>query len=102
MNCENIDGYCYVYDGKLYFTKQPTQVLTVTYDYIMIAPEIELATSPLFRSGFHNILAFGAAARFPILEQADKSMSYARDNQDLYDKQLQSMQMEDSNIKLAL
>lgn len=86
MNYENMDGYCYIYDGKLYFTKQPTQVLTVSFDYIKIAPDITLSTEPLFRSGLHNILAFGAAARFPILEQTDKNMSYSRENEVLFQK----------------
>ena len=67
----------------------------------MIAPDITAATSPLFRAGFHPILAYGAAARNDIMMLTDKNSSYQKENQRLYDETLQSMQLEDARLKLA-
>jgi len=97
------DGFCYVDipNSRLYFTLQPTAAEAVEYDYIKVAAALTTITSPLFRAGFHKIIPFGMAARFPSIEQADKATSYATSNQGLYQSILSDMAVEDAEIKLA-
>jgi hypothetical protein len=87
-NFVNGDGYCYVDipNSRLVFLKQPTTAQTITYDYKKVPDDILIGTSPLFRAGLHNVLAFGAAARFDNLQLTDKASSYQRENQSLFDK----------------
>ncbi len=96
------DGFCYLdmVNRRLYFTKQPTSVEAIEYDYIMVAPELELATSPIFRDGFHRVISYGMAARFNPIEITDKSTSYRRENYEEYLKLLSNMGLEDANLKL--
>lgn len=98
------DGYCYIdmVNQRLYFTKQPTSVESVEYDYIKIQDDLLAGTSPLFRAGFHPIIAYGMAAMFNTLEQTDKTISYQRENKKLYEDLLSSMALEDARIKLSL
>lgn len=101
----NQDGYCYidVPNSRLVFTLQPTSAKTVEYDYIKIAPDLDLVSSnPLFRAGFHPVIAYGMASRFNILEQSDKTTSYRRENLELYNQVLQGMALEDAKIKLSI
>lgn len=96
-------GYCYidVANNRLVFTKQPDEVKSVEFDYIVIAPALLFSTSPLFK-GFDNIISYGMAAKFNPIELTDKSASYQKENQIEYYKLLSDMRMEDANIKLAL
>lgn len=98
------DGFCYidVPTSRLYFTKQPTAAEAIEYDYIKIQDDLTDITSPLFRVGFHPIIAYGMAARFNTLEQSDKTNSYQRENKQMYDDVLHSMALEDAKIKLSL
>lgn len=98
------DGFCYLdmVNNRLYFTLQPTSAKAVEYDYIKVPTALTLSTSPVFRSGYHNVIAFGMAARFNNIEQTDKSISYQRENQALYRSMISDMAVEDANIKLAL
>lgn len=100
----NQDGYCYIdYPAqRLYFTLQPTSVKQVEFDYTKITPDLILTSSPLFRVGFHPVLAYGMAARFNPLELSDKSTSYRNENTALYLEQLSEMAMEDTKIKLSI
>ncbi len=103
-NYRNMSGFCYidVPNSRLVFTLQPTEAKSVEYDYIKIQEPLEDDTSPLFRSGFHVIIAYGMAAKFNNLEQTDKAVSYQRENTGLYNGVLSKMQMEDSKVKLSL
>lgn len=102
-NYRNQDGYCYidVPNQRLYFTLQPTSAQAIEYDYIKVAAAITTSTSPLFRSGYHKIIAFGMAAKFPAIEQSNKATSYGTDNKATYLSLLADMAVEDANIKLA-
>lgn len=99
----NVNGYCYIDipNQRLVFTLQPTSAQAVEYDYIKIATPITTSSSPLFREGYHKVISFGMAAKFPSIEQADKSTSYSPENQREYLRILSDMAIEDANIKLA-
>lgn len=96
------DGICYINipNSRLYFTKQPTSVKTVEFDYIKVAEELLADTEPLYR-GVDKIIMFGMAARFPSIEQADKGTSYSPENTRKYRDLLNDLAVEDANIKLA-
>jgi len=97
------DGFCYidVPNSRLVFTLQPTSTKTIEYDYVKVATALVLGASPIFRSGFHKVIMWGMAARFPSIEQADKTTSYAGDNRATYRSILSDMAIEDANLKLA-
>lgn len=97
------DGYCYIDipNMRLVFTKQPTEVKSVEFDYIIVAPALIYATSPLFR-GYENIISYGMAAKFNPIELTDKAVSYQKENQTEYYKLLSDMRMEDTLIKTQL
>lgn len=100
----NQDGYCYIDipNQRLYFTFQPVAAEPIEFDYIMIAPELDLVSSdPLFRAGFHKIIAFGMASDDSIIKQSDKAKSYQKDNLNRYQDILSDMAIEDANIKLS-
>lgn len=98
------DGFCYidVPNSRLVFTKQPISAESYEFDYVHIQPDLATNTSPLFRSGFHPIIAYGMAARFNNLEQTDKGNSYQKENQALYNEVLHSLALEDARIKLSI
>lgn len=102
-NHRDQDGYCYVDipNQRLYFTLQPTSAKAVEFDYIKVAAALTLATSPLFREGFHKVLAFGMAAKFPALEQSNKATSYGSENATTYGQLIIDMALEDAETKLA-
>lgn len=103
-NYRDADGFAYIDipNARLVFTKQPTTAQAIEFDYKKIPAAILAATSPLFRTSFHSVLAYGAAARFDTLQLTDKSQSYQRENMMLYEKQLESMRLDDARIKLSL
>lgn len=95
---------CYidVPNQRLYFTKQPTTAESVEFDYIKRATDITTATEPLFNDAYHEIIAYGMAAKFdPIQLTAKDSTNYMGENMRQYLSILQQMQMEDAYIKLA-
>lgn len=96
-------GFAYidVPNARLVFTKQPTSVQAVEYDYICVHTALTTSTGPLFRSGFHKIIAFGMAAKFAPIEQTDKSTSYQKENKAAYDNLLSDLAVEDAQLKLA-
>lgn len=98
------DGFCYVDipNSRLYFTRQPTAVKAVEYDYIKVAADLTLASTPLFRAGYHPIIAYGMAARFNNIEVTDKANSYQRENMKMYADALTTMATEDAKIKLSI
>ena len=101
-NYYNINNYCYIdlVNSRLYFTVQPTLAESVTYTYIKVAPDVTVSTSPIFRAGFHNIIAYWMAANFNVLQMTDKAQSYRMENLQLYNDTLLNMQMEDAHQKL--
>ena len=104
-NYRDQSGFCYIDipNQRLVFTLQPTEVKDIEYDYIKIAPDLDITSSdPLFRDGFRRMLAYGMASRFPSIEQADKTTSYARENLGQYLNILSAMRQEDAEIKLSL
>jgi len=100
----NQNGFCYIDipTQRLYFTLQPTTAKAIEYDYIKIPTVLTTSTSPLFREGFHKIIAYGMAARFNPIELSDKSTSYMRENTGRYLEILSDMRIEDANIKLSI
>lgn len=96
-------GYCYidVPNGRLVFTKQPTDAEAIEYDYLKVHDPIEADSGPLFRPAHHKIIVFGMAAAFNPIEQTEKSRSYQTENQDKYDELLATMGVEDAEAKLA-
>lgn len=96
-------GYCYVdtINSRLVFTKQPTVADAIEYDYVKIQPALTAGTSPLFRAGYHRMIAYGMAARFNPIEQTEKGNSYQGENQAMYEKMLSDMAVEDAEIKVA-
>ncbi len=98
-----MDGFVYIDipNSRLVFTKQPTTAQSVTYDYKYIPDAILIGTSPIFPSRFHKMIAYRAAAQFNNLEQTDKNMSYQRENQLEYEKQMEKMRIYDSHLKLS-
>lgn len=98
------DGFCYIDipNQRLYFTKQPTSAESVEYDYIKVATSLTTSTEPLFRDGFHKIISFGMAVKFNSLELSDKATSYRPENKSEYVDILETMRVEDAQIKLAL
>jgi hypothetical protein len=109
-NHRDEDGYCYIDipNQRLYFTLQPTEAKAIEYDYIKIAPDLDLlgatptGSNPLFRAGFHPIISYGMAAKFPMMEQSEKDKSYAREYLAEYLNILSMMRREDAEIKLSL
>lgn len=103
-NYRDADGFAYIDipNSRLVFTKQPTTAQAIEFDYKKVPDDITLVTSPLFRSGFHSVLVYGAAAQFDNLQLTDKTQSYQKENMFLYEKQLESMRIDDARIKLSL
>jgi hypothetical protein len=100
----NTDGYCYIDipNQRLYFMKQPTSVEAIEYDYVSYPAALTLATSPVFNSTYHPMIAYGMAAKFSNIDQEDKTKSYKNDNKKEYDDFMFDLRIEDANIKLAM
>lgn len=96
------DGYCYLFDWKLYFTKQPTAVLSIEYDYICSAPLLTTTTEPLFIEWLHDIISYGMSAKFSNMEMTDKAQSYQRENTGEYLKKLSQLRLLDARTKLSI
>ena len=64
---------------RLYFTKQPTSVKDIEYDYIAIPTALTLSTAPIVTTDqFGTLIAYGMAAKFNPIEQTDKTVSYQK------------------------
>lgn len=96
------DGYCYIDypNQRLYFTKQPTEVKAIEYDYIKVAPALTLSTSPLFTTN-NEIIAYGMAYKWNPIEQTEKDKSYRNENRAEYLSMLSDLRLIDTNIKLS-
>lgn len=100
----NIDGFCYIDSGKLYFTSQPTSVKAIEFDYIKRPAALTVSTEPIVTTDqFGKMIAYGMAAKFTNIEQPDKTKgSYQSNNKAEFDKMLTDLQLEDASIKLAM
>lgn len=99
------DGFCYIdsVNLRLYFTLQPTSAKAIEYDYITRPTAITTATGPVVSTDqFGNLVAYGMAAKFNPIEQTDKSVSYQRENKQLYNDILSDLRLEDANVKLSI
>lgn len=101
----NQDGYCYVDKPnlRLYFTKQPTSVESVEFDYIKVPAALTLTTAPIITdSKFGRMIAYLMSFKFAPIEQTEKDKSYRTENYLSYKQILTDYQLEDANIKLSI
>ena len=79
----NNDGIAYVdfANSRIVFTKQPSAVETVEYDYQASMPALELTESPWFPGEFHDAIYHLMVSDDFMIQNSDKAKSYARDNQ---------------------
>ena len=98
------NGICYIDipNSRLVFTKQPSSARSVEYDYLMKAPDLITSAEPLFDDAYHEVLAYGMAAKFDAIQLTNKNESYSRENEAMYLSILEQMQMVDSQIKLTI
>lgn len=98
------DGYCYldIPNSRLYFTKQPTSAQAIEYDYVMVAPELTTATSPLFIETLHDVISYWMASKFDPIQLTNQGESYQRINTGLYWQKLTQLRLLDAKTKLAM
>lgn len=103
-NYRNASNVCYIdfSTNRLYFTLQPTSAESVEYDYIKVATDITTSTSPIFPAQFHDIIAYGMAAKFDPIQLTNQVESYQRINTALYNQKLSQMRLLDANQKTQL
>jgi len=77
-------------DSKIKFVVTPTDT-TYEFDYIKVPADLTLATSPIFPSRFHDIIAYGMASDDFAIQLFDKARSYANENQAKYNSILKDM-----------
>jgi len=87
---------------RIVFTKQPTSADAYDYDYVYQPVDLTTATSPVFPSYFHDIIFYGMAAEFDLIQQTEKQLSYNRENSDKYSAMLTLMALEDERIKAGI
>lgn len=94
-------GYAYLdlANSKIVFTGTPVSS-TYSYDYIKVPTALVGATSPVFPSRFHDMIAFGMASENDILQLSPKATSYAQENQSKYNSYLVDMAYWNSNLIL--
>ena len=99
-----MNNLCYIdfSNNRLYFIVQPTAANSVEYDYIKMATDLTLWTSPIFSPQFHEVIAYWMAAKFDPMQLTDKAQSYQRENTQLYADTLSQLRMLDANQKTQL
>ena len=96
-NYRDMDGYCYLdmLNRRLVFTKQPTSVKTVEFDYIYAPDDLTLATTPVFdpegNLGHAIIIMHGMVVDFYSIEATEKERAYYNENVNGYNKVLGRM-----------
>lgn len=97
----DIDGYCYIdfANSRLVFTKQPTTASSYEFDYIKTPTDLTLATSPVFPSDFHPMIAFGMATDGFTIQLFDKARSYAVENQIKYEQYMRDLAYYNSQLQ---
>ena len=78
----NSEGYAYVdfANSLLYFTKQPTVVEAVEYDYHMQQAALATGASPWFPVEFHDAIYHLMVSDDFMIQASDKAKSYAAEN----------------------
>jgi len=77
-------------NGIIRFTGTPS-ASTYEFDYIARPDDLELATSPVFPSQFHDMLSYGMAVENDILQLSEKARSYMGENNAKFDEDLINM-----------
>lgn len=101
-NYRDTDRYCYLDmpNKRLYFTKQPTSVKDIEFDYIYAPADLDLNTPPVFDTlgtlGHAPIIGHGMVVDFYSIEQTEKGRAYYNENVNAYNKILRRM----TNINL--
>ncbi len=97
----DVDGYAYLDypNSRLVFTKQPTSALSYEYDYIYTPSDIALNTSPVFKSDFHPMIAFGMASDGFIIQLFDKAKSYSGENKTKFEQYLSDLSYWNANLR---
>ncbi len=75
---------CYIdiVNNRLYFTVQPTQTLSVEFDYYHFPSALTISDTPIFPSRFHDLFYHLMVSDQFIIEQSDKAKSYALENRE--------------------
>lgn len=89
----NKSGYAYLdlVNSKIRFTENPNET-TYEFDYFYLPADLEVATSPVFPSQFHDFLAYGMASENDILQLSEKARSYQAENQAKFNEDLLNME----------
>lgn len=66
---------------RLYFSKTPTVVESVEYDYHRQMPALAGGESPWFPAEFHDVIYHMMCVDSFIIQQSDKAKSYQRENE---------------------
>lgn len=87
------DAHAYIDlpNSQLVFTKVPTVVETVEFDYHAQKTPLTDSDSPWFPAEFHDAIYHLMCVDDFIIQQSDKAKSYGSDNQKAADKILESM-----------
>lgn len=76
----NRHAYIDIANSRLYFTKQPTAVETIEYDYHKQMTALTSGQSPWFPEEFHDALYHFMVADDYVIQQSDKAKSYFNEN----------------------
>jgi hypothetical protein len=76
---------------RLYFSKTPSAVEAVEYDYHRQMPSLALAESPWFPAEYHDVIYHMMCADSFIIQQSDKAKSYQRENEQAAKDYLEQM-----------
>jgi hypothetical protein len=91
-------AYLDLANSKIVFTDTTTSG-TYSFDYIKIPADLTLATSPVFPSKYHEVIAYGMAVDGFITQLFDKAKSYAPENQAKYNSILADLNMYNANLR---
>ena len=74
--------------------------LTYEFDYISVAPDLAVGTSPLFPVRFHDIIFHGMAVDDMTIQLFDRTHSYAQENQNAYTDLLSQLRYWNSQLQM--
>lgn len=94
------DGWLYVdvAGNKLVFTRQPTAVMPVEFDYIKAAPALTGSQSPVWPEEYHHVIYHGMLVDHDIIRQSDKAKSYQGENFAQYEDYIGRMALWNANL----
>jgi len=91
-------AYIDVANSRLYFTKQPTSVEPVEYDYHGQATALTDTDSPWFPAEYHDVIYHFMCVESFIIQQSPKAKSYMMENIKMGEDILERMQWWNSNL----